>query len=91
MTDGKATPIRTLPGGARFFNTLGDGKSGQLAWAHTQTGKQPTEYVVYFNTLLAGEGGRLAPPVSLATAQIAMHPCRIRLRPSFRVGWALAT
>eukprot|EP00913_Durusdinium_trenchii_P013359 g12540.t1 len=34
-----------------FLNTLGDWKSGRLAWVHSQSGTQPSRYAIYFNLL----------------------------------------
>ena len=70
-----------IAGRRRFFNTLGDGKSGQLAWAHTQTGKQPTNMWFTSIRFSPARGVDSRQPVSLATARIAAPPCRIRLRP----------
>jgi hypothetical protein len=60
-TDGKATPLREMPGGLRFFNAAGDGRSGQIAWAHTQTGSESALYAIYFNERKKGAPPRPAP------------------------------
>ena len=58
---GLAPPIRIIPGGGRFFNTIGDGRVGKIAWAHTQMGTQPSCYEISFSELPAGAGQRSAP------------------------------
>jgi hypothetical protein len=58
---GVALPIRIIPGGGRFFNTIGDGRSGKIAWAHTQTANNPSFYEISFSELPAGAGQRPPP------------------------------
>jgi hypothetical protein len=47
----KFTPERNW---GYFYETLGDWKSGNLAWTHTQRGQQPSYYAIYFNLLPRG-------------------------------------
>ncbi len=58
---GLALPIRIIPGGGRFFNTIGDGRTGKIAWAHTQVGNAPSSYEISFNALPSGAGTRPPP------------------------------
>jgi VCBS repeat protein len=60
-TDGKGTPLREMPGGLRFFNPSGDDRKGQIVWAHTQVGSEPTTYAVYFNVREKGAKRTPAP------------------------------
>jgi FG-GAP-like repeat len=58
---GLALPIRVIPGGGRFFNTIGDSRSGKIAWAHTQLGGEPSYYEISFSELPPGAGQRPPP------------------------------
>ena len=58
---GVALPIRVIPGGGRFFNTIGDGRTGKIAWAHTQVADQPSFYEISFSELPPGAGQRPPP------------------------------
>jgi hypothetical protein len=58
---GLAPPIKIIPGGGRFFNTIGDGRTGKIAWAHTQTGNEPAYYEISFGELPPGAGARPPP------------------------------
>lgn len=58
---GMALPIRIIPGGGRFFNTIGDGRTGKIAWAHIQTGNNPSYYEISFSELPPGAGDRPPP------------------------------
>ncbi len=60
-TDGQGLPERDMPGGLRFFNAVGDARSGNIAWAHTQTGSEPTVYAIYFDSLPNGAPQKPAP------------------------------
>lgn len=59
---GLAPPVRVIPGGGRFFNAIGDGRAGKIAWAHTQTGHDPAYYELSFNDLPEG-AAQHQPPV----------------------------
>jgi len=58
---GLALPIKVIPGGGRFFNTIGDGRRGRITWAHAQTGNRPTYYELSFSELPPGAGQRPPP------------------------------
>ena len=50
-----------MPGAGRLFDTIGDGKSGQVAWAHTQKGNQTAYYEISFKELTPGTAQRPPP------------------------------
>ncbi len=58
---GLAPPIRIIPGGGRFFNTIGDGRAGTIAFAHSQIGNRPSFYEISFSPLPSGAGQRPPP------------------------------
>jgi hypothetical protein len=60
-SNGIGLPLHDMPGGLRFFNAAGDGRKGQLVWAHTQYGNEPTTYAIYFNALAHGAKPTIAP------------------------------
>lgn len=59
--NGAGTPLRKMPGGLRFFNAIGEGRAGQIAWAHTQRGDAPATYAIGFNALKSGVMQQPAP------------------------------
>lgn len=59
--NGEGTPIKQMRGGGRFFNAAGEGRRGRLAWAHAQTGREPSYYAVYFSLLSEGAAAAQAP------------------------------
>ena len=60
-TDGRIVRTPVVRGGY-FYNAIGDGDRGRLAWTHTQTGREPSWYAIYFSTLPPGQTPRSAPP-----------------------------
>ncbi len=60
-TEGRIVRALVVRGGY-FFNAVGDGDRGRLAWMHTQTGHEPSWYAVYFSLLSPGQTARSAPP-----------------------------
>jgi hypothetical protein len=58
---GISPSVRIIPGGGRFFNTIGDGRTGKIAWAHTQIGNKPGYYEISFSELPSGAGTRPPP------------------------------
>jgi len=60
-TDGEIRRANRLRGGY-FYNSLGDWKSGHLAWVHTQEGNQPAYYSIYFDPLPANQQPQTSPP-----------------------------
>jgi hypothetical protein len=50
------------PRAGYFYNVLGDGDSGRLAWSHTQTGQDSSYYAIYFNLLPKGKEPTEMPP-----------------------------
>lgn len=60
-TQGKIVRRTDLRGGY-FFNAIGDGDHGRLAWVHTQTGGEPSYYAIYFNAGSREELPNSAPP-----------------------------
>ncbi len=59
--DGQATPERIKKGAGRFFDALGQGRAGRVAWAHRQEGDADSWYAIYFNVMEPGEALK-APP-----------------------------
>jgi hypothetical protein len=59
------------PGWGHYYEAVGDGRSGRLAWSHTQEGNQPSLYAVYFD-LLSDERN----PTELATKSPTQPPPR---------------
>ena len=49
-------------GWGRYYDTVGDGKRGRLAWSHTQDASTASYYAVYFNLLGEGQEATLPPP-----------------------------
>lgn len=45
-----------------FYNTLGNGDAGHLAWVHTQHMDQPSYYAIYFDVLPRGQSPSEVPP-----------------------------
>ena len=45
-----------------FLHTLGNWRSGRLAWSHTQTGQDNSTYAIYFDLLPAGQEPPGTPP-----------------------------
>lgn len=45
---------KIIPFGARHFNAIGDGRRGRFAWPHTQQGREPSRYAIYFDLLPPG-------------------------------------
>src|SRR5262249_31038285 len=60
-TDGRIVRTPTVRGGY-FFNAIGDGDRGRLAWTHTQNGREPSWYAIYFSLLPPGRHAPSAPP-----------------------------
>jgi hypothetical protein len=44
-----------------FYNVIGDGEKGHLAWSHTQKSAEPSYYAIYFNLLGQGEAQQMPP------------------------------
>lgn len=49
-------------GWGQYYEAVGDGKSGRLAWSHTQDGTTPSLYAVYFDLLGEGKNPTQPPP-----------------------------
>jgi hypothetical protein len=60
-TNGRIARTPTVRGGY-FFNAIGDGDRGRLAWTHTQNGREPSWYAAYFSLLPPGRHAASAPP-----------------------------
>ncbi len=45
-----------------FYNSMGDGDAGRLAWVHTQDGNEPSFYAIYFDLLPEGKQAAQVPP-----------------------------
>jgi len=60
-TTGDSLPVISMPGWGRLFNTIGDGKGGQVAWAHTQVGNQAAYYEISYRELPPGAAQRMPP------------------------------
>jgi hypothetical protein len=58
---GDVPDVISLKGWGRLFNTIGDGKSGQVAWTHMQVGNRPAYYEISFKELDPGVPQRPAP------------------------------
>jgi len=50
------------PGWGHYYEAVGDGRSGRLAWSHTQEGNQASLYAVYFDLLSDGQNPTQPPP-----------------------------
>ena len=49
-------------GWGQYYETIGDGKSGRLAWSHTQDGNEASLYAVYFDLPSDGRSPTQPPP-----------------------------
>jgi hypothetical protein len=58
---GTVPELVNLPIWGRLFNTLGEGKSGQIAWAYLQKGHEPSYFEISFRELAPGASRRMAP------------------------------
>lgn len=56
-TDGERRRRTNIRAGY-MYNAVGDWEAGKLTWAHTQTGKKPSYYAVYFDRM----GAKTIPP-----------------------------
>jgi hypothetical protein len=50
----RTDPWTRRPGWGRYYEVIGDWKSGNLAWTHVQEGARPSFYAVYFDLLPDG-------------------------------------
>ena len=60
--NGTGLPLRRFAGAGRFMSALGDGFSGAIAWAHTQSGRKPAFYAIYFDADPIAHAPKMAPP-----------------------------
>lgn len=65
-----------IPRGGYMYSTLGDWKSGRLAWVHTQEGEGPSRYAVYFHVLSPGEEPTGPPPRAWVGDAMPRHDLR---------------
>jgi hypothetical protein len=61
-TNGLHLPFVTHPRWGDFYNLLGDGAGGRLAWVHTQEGQRPPFYAISFRPLPPGHVPDRLPP-----------------------------
>lgn len=47
--------FKTITAGGRLYGTVGDARSGRVAWEHLQRGEKTSYYAIYFDRLDEGE------------------------------------
>lgn len=66
--------VQLLPGVGHSYNPIGDGRSGRLAFMHTQRGSEPAYYAIYFDLQSAVESPAAGPRGWLGDGQIRCVP-----------------
>ncbi|MEP0842816.1 MAG: VCBS repeat-containing protein [Phycisphaerae bacterium] len=66
--------IMLRPRGGRLFNREMTGDSGDLVWVHTQRGREPSYYAVYWRVRRAGEPIGPAPAPWIGDADLFRRP-----------------